>query len=557
MKSNEAFGRRRDPWIVTLVFVISMAATLAVTLYERERSYQAGLVRFEQETDAVEVSLRTVFNAYAHVLRSGAALFKATETVDRTVWRDYVASLELEQNYPGIQGVSFNPILHSPQELASLIADVQQNDWQDFDVRPPGQRPLYAPILYLEPLVGRNRPALGFDIYSEPNRREAVDRALLLSEPSMSSKITLVQDDDGLGDSTKAGVLVILPVYDLTVAPTISENDKAIGLIVSVFRIRDLMGEILDTVSNGQGAVRKTVSLFEVAPNGELLNMYNEPRDDGHVPRFAAESTFSMYGKTWRVMATSTEVFEESTSENSAIIVFLAGISMSMLLTFLVWGQAVRARESQRSADALAKGNAQIALLMKEVNHRSKNLLSLIQAIARQTSATNPKDFSKAFSSRLTSLSASQDLLVRNNWEDVQLEELVTSQLGHFRDLIGTRILVSGPRTFLNAANAQTFSMAIHELATNASKYGALSNDDGVVSIDWATVGQGDQKMFEMHWVESGGPEVVPPTSKGFGTKVIGTMVKLSLEGDIETQYPPTGFEWHLVCRAINLAPPE
>lgn len=554
MKSSEAYGRRRDPWIVAFVFAISMAATLALTLYEKQRNFQTGLIRFEQETGVIETSLRTTFDAYAQVLRSGVALFEATENVDRTVWQDYVSNLKLEENYPGIQGLSFNAILHDRAEVDALVADVQANDWAEFDLRPDGERPIYAPILYLEPFIGRNRPALGFDIYSETNRRAAVDRALLLGQPSMTSKITLVQDDESLNDETKAGVLVVLPIFDRTTTAMATQREKAKGLIVSVFRIKDLMETILKANFDGEGLYRKDVSLFEVTPEGELLSMYQDMPEPDHTPVFASENTFSMYGKTWRLMATSTSVFEKATALNSHIIVLLTGVLMSMLLTFLVWGQAVRNRESQRAADALAKGNAQIALLMKEVNHRSKNLLSLIQAIARQTSASNPQDFSKSFSRRLTSLSASQDLLVRNNWEDVDLQDLITSQLGHFKDLIGSRILLTGPKTLLNAANAQTISMAIHELATNATKYGALSNDVGVVNVDWTTTGTGPQAMFELHWVESGGPPVVAPETKGFGSKVTGTMVKLSLEGEIETRFQPEGFEWHLACPASSLA---
>ena len=125
-----------------------------------------------------------------------------------------------------------------------------------------------------------------------------------------------------------------------------------------------------------------------------------------------------------------------------------------------------------------------IELLLHEVNHRSKNLLALVQAVARQTAASRPNDFIARFGERIRAMAAAQDLLVKNEWRGVNLGELVRSQLAHFEDLIGTRIEIDGPPLLLSASAAQTLGMALHELATNAGKYGSLSNADGHVAID-------------------------------------------------------------------------
>jgi PAS domain S-box-containing protein len=149
----------------------------------------------------------------------------------------------------------------------------------------------------------------------------------------------------------------------------------------------------------------------------------------------------------------------------------------------------------------------QIQLLMQEINHRARNLLSLVQAIARQTATRDPENFIERFTERIQALAANQDLLVRNEWQGVNLEDLVRTQLAHFIDLVGSRITVHGSPVRLNAAAAQAIGLALHELATNAGKYGALSVETGRVDVGWRL----DGNMFAMSWTECNGPPVFPP----------------------------------------------
>ena len=187
-------------------------------------------------------------------------------------------------------------------------------------------------------------------------------------------------------------------------------------------------------------------------------------------------------------------------------------------------------------------------LLMREINHRAKNILSVVDAIAHQTATRNPEDFVEHFSERVQALSANQDLLVRNEWQGVDFEELVRAQLAHFADLIGSRIAVRGYKVRLNPASAQAIGLALHELATNAGKYGALSTDSGQVDVGWGT----DGDTFIMSWTEREGPPVSPPKRRGFGTIVIEAMAERSLGGKVDLDYAPSGMTWRLTCPAVN-----
>jgi PAS domain S-box-containing protein len=187
-------------------------------------------------------------------------------------------------------------------------------------------------------------------------------------------------------------------------------------------------------------------------------------------------------------------------------------------------------------------------LLMREVNHRTKNMLSVVNAIAHQTATTRPEDFIEHFSDRIQALAANQDLLIRDEWNGVEIEDLVRAQLAAFADLIGSRIAVHGPKLRLNAASAQAVGLALHELVTNAGKYGALSTDAGRVNIGWGT----DGDTFTMGWTEREGPSVSAPKQRGFGTTVMEAMAERSVGGTVDLHYPPSGLTWRLTCPAAN-----
>jgi PAS domain S-box-containing protein len=194
------------------------------------------------------------------------------------------------------------------------------------------------------------------------------------------------------------------------------------------------------------------------------------------------------------------------------------------------------------------RAEEQLHLIMREANHRAKNMLSLVQAIARQTVARNPEDFVERFTERIQALAANQNLLIRNGWHGVDVEDLVRAQLAPFADLIGPRIHVEGPKLRLTAAAAQAVGLALHELATNAGKYGALSTSAGHVDIGWRL----DGDTLAMNWIERNGPPVQQPEQQGFGTTVMRLLVTRALNGEVQLDYTPSGLEWRLTCPAAN-----
>lgn len=192
-------------------------------------------------------------------------------------------------------------------------------------------------------------------------------------------------------------------------------------------------------------------------------------------------------------------------------------------------------------------------MLMGELNHRTKNILTVVQALARQTArSSTPEDFNKAFDSRLLGLAACNDLLLRNDWAGVDLADLVASQLGHLGEDAGGRLQSSGPRVRVASHVAQTLGMALHELSTNSLKYGALKLPRGRVTLGWWRSPEG---TLTLEWAESGVGPLNPPSRKGFGHSVIVDMVASALDADVEVEFGNDGYRWKVATRStVGLA---
>ena len=184
--------------------------------------------------------------------------------------------------------------------------------------------------------------------------------------------------------------------------------------------------------------------------------------------------------------------------------------------------------------------------LIDELNHRVKNTLATVQSIAAQTMRSTPQDFAKNFESRLMALSAAHNLLTRRRWTGVGLGELLDSQLAAHAGDEG-RVRLAGPEITLSPRIGVLLGMLIHELATNAAKYGALSRPEGMVRLNWSVApNEAGRRHLRLAWREHGGPEVAPPSRKGFGTRLLERSVRVDLRGQCDLRFEPAGVQCRL-----------
>jgi PAS domain S-box-containing protein len=201
------------------------------------------------------------------------------------------------------------------------------------------------------------------------------------------------------------------------------------------------------------------------------------------------------------------------------------------------------------------EGEAHLRLLLRELTHRSKNLLAVIQAMARQTAhhAGSIDSFLHQFGARLQALAASHDLLVRESWYGASLNELVRSQLSAYIANDGKQITIDGPEVALKPEAAQNLGLALHELAVNAARFGSLSVPGGRVSITWDRNENSGTQALVLDWREELGPKVKSRRKKGFGSIVIERNLARALDAEVTLDFNPDGLHCHIVIPASQI----
>jgi PAS domain S-box-containing protein len=192
----------------------------------------------------------------------------------------------------------------------------------------------------------------------------------------------------------------------------------------------------------------------------------------------------------------------------------------------------------------LKEAEARRELLVKEVDHRARNALAIVQSIVRLTKAPSIDAYASTIEGRIKALATAHALLSESRWEGADLGKLIDEELAPYGSGDSGRVIRSGPPVVLKPESAQIIALVLHELATNAAKYGALSQDFGKVKLAW----QWDQRDLTLHWEETGGPPVQAPTTKGFGTRVILASVMQQLGGTATFAWLPGGLKFTMTA---------
>jgi len=264
-------------------------------------------------------------------------------------------------------------------------------------------------------------------------------------------------------------------------------------------------------------ATLRTVSLEGVSL---ITGFARSPLTGWTVAAGVAES--SLAGPLWR---------------NLAITSVIGSILLLVGLAFAV-----------RMATTIARGEMLHSLLIEELNHRVKNTLAILQSIATQTFRSASRAERENFEGRLGALAEAHNLLSMERWRGSELQDVIRRVLQPYLLNNPTRIAMSGPKVPLSPRPAVVLSMIIHEIATNAAKYGALSHDSGTVRLDWEVIEENPKGKLRLIWAEAGGPLVVAPVQRGFGSRLIERSARDQLGGEATVDFLPRGVVYTVTC---------
>jgi PAS domain S-box-containing protein len=338
---------RIEHWLPWLVLAVSLLLTWQLWQNAKQNASQKLQSNFDSRAHEVDTLIKQRMMAYEQVLRGVNGLFASSKNVGRSEFRDFVSTLHLEKNFPGIQGVSFARVVPAA-EKSKHIAAVREEGFPEYTIKPEGEREIYAPVVYIEPFTGLNLRVHGFDNYSNPERSAVVNMARDSSDAVISGKIKLMQETD---KDIQAGCLMFLPVYKNGVPhDTLAQRRANIfGWVALSFRMNDLMRGIL-----GERSAELDIEIFDGEEMSEQTLMY----DDDNIWRAGNKSNARLFqslnrveiaGHFWTTTINSLPEFEAQLDKDSSQFIAYAGTGTSILLTLLTW-LLVRGRASELQA---------------------------------------------------------------------------------------------------------------------------------------------------------------------------------------------------------------
>ncbi len=344
-KANAAHQREQmEAWLLSghvawIVLLLTLAMTFWAWRNAQQALIQAQQTQFENRVADVSTAVLKRLQGQEQVLRGAVGLLVASENVTRAEWKAYVTSLNIQERYSGIQGIGFSVRVPAAR-LNEHLQAIRAEGFPHYAIFPPGPRAEYTSIIYLEPFDWRNQRAFGFDMFSKPKRRVAMERARDTGGPAISSKVTLMQD---VGKEAHAGMLMYLPFYQNGKPhQTLAERRaNIVGYVYSPFRLNDLIGGVLGK-KQAEAETDIDIEIYDGTQRSVDSLLYD---DDGilhalakPVPdRLTLTRSIDLYGHTWSLYFTSRTAFHATFDQDKPWHILRFGILLSAMISSLIW----------------------------------------------------------------------------------------------------------------------------------------------------------------------------------------------------------------------------
>lgn len=335
---------------IYVILFLSLTVTIFISSWIYRSVINEARNNFELITVEAIDKINERIRIYSNLLISGKAFLNSSENVTRDDWKTFVDTLEVEENYPGIQGIGYS-IFIKPEDLESHINSVRAEGFPNYNVNPEGNRDLYSSIIYLEPFDVRNQRAFGYDMYSNEVRNQAMNSALQSGDPKLSGRVILVQEFES--EIPQPGFLIYVPVYKTNEVPLTEEEriENIVGFSYSPFRAYNFF----EGIFGNEGIDNISMTVFDgISSNPENILFENdsvkftEPINN----QFVQSHTLYAEGRPWTIIFKSGENFGiSSLSKNSSLVTALIGVAISILVATLFYISS----SLQNRAENLAK----------------------------------------------------------------------------------------------------------------------------------------------------------------------------------------------------------
>ena len=517
----------RNPRVAPIAaFVLVMLATLFAAISAERASRVEQRLAITERVSALGQDIERRAAATQAYLISGAALFGSGMEVDHATFDRFAAALQADKSDQGILALGWSVRLPAAG-VAAFEHSVRADGLSEYRTwpRPSGSSGSVDAVKFIAPLSAANRKALGYDMHTEPNRRAAMDRAALTGKPAITGIVDLVQDGSA---PTRGGFLMYMPVFERT-APGATRGAVK-GYIYGVMRAEDF---IVVSVRR-QPAGRLDLEVYDEAETGSrLLYRDGRPISGGQ----AITRKIAIADHQWIVKSSAAPI---GVLSKTGMLILLAGLIIASLLLFIVRLAIQQALSDRQQLLVRQEQDSIRSTLTRELNHRVKNTLANVLSILSlsRRNAHDLDSFVETFDGRVRALSATHNLLTETSWGPISIREVIRTELAPFFEADQARIALAGPDLLIAPNDALSLGLLIHELVTNAAKYGALSNGSGTLSLTWSLAGT-EQILFE--WREAGGPPLPVDRQRGFGSDLIEKVISRELHSDIKLDFAASG----------------
>lgn len=522
---KQAWFHRSPRGFPVALFSVTLALTLLAVAAIIRADHNARHIKLDHAAVEVSDALRRRLGDNASALLAAAAMLGAGKDQSPAGFNRLVEELGTDNSEHGAIGMGWARLI-TPGQRGPLESAMHAIGEADFHVWPqpqPGAR-LMLPVVAIHPRNAFTRPIIGYDLYVTPERRAVFNMAMGRRSVALSGPLKLAPAG---AISHGPGLLLAAPVF-VEAGPGVRIN----GFVYSAMFAQALLDSALQHFPEGLGSV---ALIDPAAPDGGPIAQKGTPNPDA-----IADSRPLLLGRRNWVLRTT--ALPAPALPLLALIVLLGGLLIATLASTIGLLITRRATEEREVLEWLQRQTAIRNSLARELNHRARNALANVISVVALTRrrATNLDEFADALTERVVAITMTHDLLAENEWRDVALGDMLTAEL---RPVLtdASQLTLDGEPAQLAPGDALNLGLLLHELASNAGRFGALSRPEGHLTICWAN-GAG---ALALEWRESGGPPVEPPRRRGFGLELIDKISAHSMAGPAEVEFATTG----LVCR--------